>query len=354
MSKAKIILYHPSSRKTFDIYNYLIAKALFVDILMISHESLVWKSLYPKAEFFGKSPLNYSDNLYAINEKYENSIFLPIEEDVMEIYFKIRTNLRNIKSVLPDEKVFHLLRDKYSFVNWCMQNDISVPKLRAPKLMYNHPVILKPRKGSGSRGIRVIHPGESALYDETTFMLQDFVKSHSGVFGFFGLVRSGEIVSWHTHIRLRTWPSEGGVSILAKSDMELKLYDASRRIIKLANYEGLIMIEYMYDSDSKEFKVIEVNPRIWGSFMLSEFSGVPLLQNYLNICHKYPLISSSFTSKCIRWLLPYEVVNLLKLDSGALSSFRVNNNTFYIGISNTSLLRAGKFIIYSSLKKLLS
>ena len=43
------------------------------------------------------------------------------------------------------------------------------------------------------------------------------------------------------------------------------------------------MIEYILDHRDNKYKLIEINPRMWGSIMLSEFCNSNMLDNYINI-----------------------------------------------------------------------
>ena len=38
--------------------------------------------------------------------------------------------------------------------------------------------------------------------------------------------------------------------------------------LNVSKWNGLIMLEYLYDSKASVYKLIEANPRIWGSIML--------------------------------------------------------------------------------------
>ena len=53
-----------------------------------------------------------------------------------------------------------------------------------------------------------------------------------------------------------------------------KLYDNVDRLIKKLNFSGIAHLDLRYDMKQDEFKVIEVNPRFWGSLTGSVQAGV--------------------------------------------------------------------------------
>jgi predicted ATP-grasp superfamily ATP-dependent carboligase len=73
------------------------------------------------------------------------------------------------------------------------------------------------------------------------------------------------------------------------------------------------MVEFLHDDRAGEWKIIELNPRLWGSVMLSEFCGAELLIRYINRLEGgEPEMPEEQPGRYIRWLFPFEVISLLK------------------------------------------
>ena len=115
------------------------------------------------------------------------------------------------------------------------------------------------------------------------------------------------------------------------------------------NWSGLAMIEFLYDRKTDSFKIIEVNPRVWGSIMLSEFCESNMIENYIRLSVGCNLIESTAKQgKFIRWLFPWDVLLFLKR-KGKISNFWEFNlkNTCYINFSYAPWCRGFLFLIFN-------
>ena len=107
------------------------------------------------------------------------------------------------------------------------------------------------------------------------------------------------------------------------------------------------MLEYIYDDRSDEYKLIEANPRIWGSIMLSEYSGANLLSNYIRICLGQPIEKPMMKEEAyIRWFFPVDLLNWIK-KKGRIKNFWNFKNTCVINWTYARKDRALMFILMS-------
>ena len=103
------------------------------------------------------------------------------------------------------------------------------------------------------------------------------------------------------------------------------------------------MLEFLYDQKAGRYKVIEANPRAWGSIMLSEYGGSHLLTNYVRSCIGEPLVIDHKDGDCyIRWFFPVDVLNYLK-SFGRIKGFWNLKNTCFINWSYARRLSAIRF-----------
>lgn len=92
--------------------------------------------------------------------------------------------------------------------------------------------------------------------------------------GFFALCApGGEPRSVFCHERLREYPPEGGQSTLCRSIHDERLIEYGTRVLRALGWVGVAMVEFKLDADG-EPRVLEVNPRFWGSLPLAVLSGV--------------------------------------------------------------------------------
>ena len=102
-------------------------------------------------------------------------------------------------------------------------------------------------------------------------------------FGFFALYKEGKCVSYFMHERLREYPYTGGASTCARSVYDKNLLKTGIKLLDSLNWHGLAMVEYKKDEKSEEFKLIEINPKIWGSFELSIKCGADFIQDLISL-----------------------------------------------------------------------
>lgn len=92
--------------------------------------------------------------------------------------------------------------------------------------------------------------------------------------GVFCLSNAGNATKWFSHQRLRSLNPSGGASSLRKSiALDPKLKEMSEKLVKAMKWTGPLMIEWKYDQNKSEWKLMEVNARFWGSLPLAIHSG---------------------------------------------------------------------------------
>jgi hypothetical protein len=86
--------------------------------------------------------------------------------------------------------------------------------------------------------------------------------------------------------------------------------EEGKKLLDKIHWNGLVMLEFIYDAKSDKYKVIEANPRLWGSVMLSEYSGANLLSNYVRLCVGEQLVHDDIRENAkIRWFFPVDLLS---------------------------------------------
>lgn len=357
-----ILVSDAESRKGFDTYNIICNKFKYNTLIASSKDFKRLELVY----FKKVNKLRTSDyetfekDLFVIkNSTSLKIVYIPVSEKVTLFFYTfISKNGANLFSyILPDYKTFQLCRNKLSFQKFCEENSIAVPNsYQLDNLIknnsFNQPLIVKPHIGAGSVGIINIKNKYELLelkkLKVDSYLIQEKI-TNSQVYGVFLLANNGKVINSFSHKRIRTFPISGGVSVYSISELNYEIIDISKSIIQKLNWNGLAMIEFMYSEDSKSWKVIELNPRLWGSILLSSFSNVNLLKNYIEMSkgNKGFIELQQFQSKSIRWLFPYE---LLFFISGKLKFKDFINlnlkNTCYINFTYSNIFSAIFYQVY--------
>ena len=86
--------------------------------------------------------------------------------------------------------------------------------------------------------------------------------------------RESELLGALCHRRVREYPITGGPSTCCESFYDEKMIDEAYELLKSFHFTGLAMVEFKGDC------ILEVNPRVWGSFPMTEAAQSPIVAHY--------------------------------------------------------------------------
>ncbi|WP_101297649.1 carboxylate--amine ligase [Halegenticoccus soli] len=145
----------------------------------------------------------------------------------------------------------------------------------------DYPVVVKPQRAAGRSGVSVCETAEKL---ESTFertreqfgplLVQEFVPNggEAGVYTIYDW--SSELAGITVQRRLRSNPPEGGPSTLRETYEDPELVEYADALLSEIGWQGVAMVEFRRDADSGVPKLMEINPRFWGSLALSVAAGV--------------------------------------------------------------------------------
>lgn len=362
----KVIITGVDSRKAFDVVNIiqrlygyeciLCAGKDYKFQLPLIYGSSINRLRNTSYEFFEK-------DFTELVEKYKDTdlVYLPVSENPTRFLYRyLQSNeCKNLLYLLPQEANFNLTSDKILFQEFCEKSGLPVPhsyiKKDIPTLLNNFiPLIIKPRKGEGSVGIIHINDRSNVTLlndiNFNDFVVQEKLDNSTNVEGAFFLCKDGDVVNYYTHQRLRTFPINGGVTVFSRSTQNESIVQIGRVLLKQLNWNGLAMIEFLYDKPTEQWKIIELNPRIWGSILLSAFNDTDLLKDYLNLCIGKDIEPpKKIKNVYIRWIYPFDFLNFLKRKI-SFSDFinAKRNETCYINFTYSSVFRSISYLLYFS------
>lgn len=97
-------------------------------------------------------------------------------------------------------------------------------------------------------------------------MIQEMIPGGGDTqFSFAGLIDSGEPVVTVVARRARQYPMEfGHHSTYVVSVENPRVEDIARRVLSEMKYSGLVEVEFKYDARVDEYKLLDINARVWG------------------------------------------------------------------------------------------
>ena len=215
-------------------------------------------------------------------------------------------------------------------------NDIEKIKNDVP-----YPAIIKPCTSYGSRGVTLCQsPEELSTKYEKIFaeygpsMVQEYIPNGGelGVYALFNFDSEPRAVS--VQRRIRTYPISGGPSTYRESIKNPEIIEIAFRLLKALKWTGIAMVEFRIDSRDHTPKLMEVNPRFWGSLNLSILSGVDfpyLLYKLYTEGDIKPVMDYKAGVKC-RWVLPGDILWYLS------SPNKIKNLPQFLEITNDDIM----------------
>ncbi|MBN1274060.1 MAG: ATP-grasp domain-containing protein [Candidatus Aminicenantes bacterium] len=363
----KVLLTDIFSRNCFDLFNIITSMHPEYDPLLCDTNDSRF--------LFLKTPLIYGricrrlrrkdsrifnkDLLNILKEQVDTPVvFVPIIMETIRLFYGFirEHSIHNLHYSLPPEESFAVAEDKKKLSDFCRRSGIPVPREYGPVEIKNlrasfRPVVAKPRGGIGAEGLYFINrPEELKVLDTLSrkdYIIQERIGDTNAVQGGFFLFREGEYISYYGHRRIRTFPPSGGVTVFSQYEENERIKKTGRLLLEKLRWSGLAMVEFLYDVKTDEYKVIEINPRVWGSFLLSEYSGADLLSGYLNISLKKPLPPKHSRKKdvFIRWFFPFDLVNYLR-SGGRIKGFWKfdREKTCFVGFTYSRIFRSLMYI----------
>lgn len=220
-----------------------------------------------------------------------NSIFAHLETTILSAA-KLAEETK-AKIIAPPIDTLKFLTDKYKVIKLAENLGIKVPKTRVVckdedistvTEDFDFPFIAKTATeinlppGPGSRYILVKDKKDLEIFKKfidknNKVLVQEYVTGHGCGIG--GLFYNGKPVAVGGHKRLREAFKTGGPSTLAVSYIDKKALKFSLDLMKELKYSGFGMVEFKISEDGEPY-LMEINPRIWGTFPLYIKSGLDL------------------------------------------------------------------------------
>jgi carbamoyl-phosphate synthase large subunit len=135
------------------------------------------------------------------------------------------------------------------------------------------PIIVKPRRGAGSRGVRLVHNREAldALGDDDTLIAQELLPGDEFSVDVFANA-AGSVIAAVPRTRTRV---DSGVSIAGRTVRDPELESTAADVARAIGLTGVANVQLRYDVNGVA-ALLEVNPRFPGAMPLTIAAGVDM------------------------------------------------------------------------------
>ena len=118
----------------------------------------------------------------------------------------------------------------------------------------------------------------SKIIDPSEILIQEFIAGGpKHLYSFCPFFKDGEIITSIMARRSRQHPMDfGHASTYAELVDISEMKEHAKKFLNLIGYYGIGEVEFMHDPKDESYKLIELNPRIWGWHSLAIAAGVDL------------------------------------------------------------------------------
>jgi len=262
-----------------------------------------------------------------------------MEEETLLLLAKYHSEISRYTYFLsPDLEKIEFVRDKGNLMRFAETHGIPIPKTFQIPSSFTLPLkegggggvdfssipipaVIKPRISSGSLGIvyvkerKDLSPSYRNVHQRFPFpLIQEWIPDGGGTYGISALFDEGSNVkAAFVHKKLRMYPIEGGPSTLGEGVEHPQIMDLGLSLLKSLSWVGVGMVEFKVDPRDGIPKLMEVNPRFWGSLQLAISSGVdfPYLLFRMARRERFEPAVRYRVGKRFRWLLLGDILHFL-------------------------------------------
>lgn len=296
---------------------------------------------YPSPDNF---PREFIEKINEVSKKYKANVLFPVGANTYVTVSAFRNYLsRGIMFVLADDDLIQKAHDKYRCLKFAESIGVHIPKtvllrdIDGEKSVedFGCPLVVKPRKGAGNFGVQIIDNVDqliklkrnvnaelsdatlskkknSLIYDDSDPIVQEFIEGP--VFDACAIADHGEIKAILTQERLKTLPPSGGYGVMNRTIYIPEIKEMAEHLLKSMSWHGLAQVEFKYDPKTDTYRLMEINPKFWGTLAISVAAGVdfPYMAYQMAIGERAQPVKE-FKEGCVyRWVLPNELLHVLQ------------------------------------------
>lgn len=202
------------------------------------------------------------------------SIVLPFVDGAIEIAALCREKMPDVFIPVIEPGLAEKMFDKIEAAKLFKEAELPIPRTYTA-LNAELPAIAKPRHGSASRGIKVFQSIEALMHLENLqdYLVQEYIANNKEYTVDCYISEEGEILVTVPRLRIEVM---GGEVTRTKTLRNQELIGLSRQVLDKFNFRGPVTLQFLEDTESGRFMLMEINPRLGGGVLCSIFAGAPI------------------------------------------------------------------------------
>jgi len=315
----------------------------------------------------------FRDDVIAAVDRHEACAVVPAGTTITDALSRVKDEIEEATGsrllVESHEKQVQLT-DKWATIQLCRELDIPTPRsllLRrledlagvASRGELRFPLLIKPRQGSGSEGVRFFH-SQAEVEQHLSSVGGDAQASRTDHYVAQEAIPGGGVGAGHLHDvtscsldgvpfcllsqrRLLTARDFGGGGIMNVTTREDELLEYASRILRRLRWNGIAEFDFIQAADGRFF-LLECNPKVWGTTWLTIQAGHNVVQwavDTLVLGRSAPPAPLEYEDGLLcRWLFPDCVlywaspprtpVRILRRVRRTFSTFGARRSIYYV------------------------
>lgn len=282
-----------------------------VNIHVLSKVKWVETKFSRKIKSFTPHTFNYTENewieiLKSEIVKNDINVLLPVHVENIRLCSKYRNVFNSLlpNLIVPNTEYFDIANNKWKLNKLLEENNLNKPFTVHSEAIYktideklNYPVLVKPLEEMGGNGIKKIINKESLhryLIDKKNLIIQEFINGYD--IDMSVLCENGKILAYTIQKGYLKWNKPYQPYLGIEFVYEDKIFTIVEKLMRKLDWTGVAHLDLRFDEDDKKYKVIEINPRFWGSVVASKQVGInfPYLYCLSSIGVKYDMPTYQF------------------------------------------------------------
>lgn len=220
-------------------------------------------------------------------------VIIPVSDMCVSFHSKCKTDIEKkykVKVAIPDYRCVSIVENKNIFMSFCKDNGLPHPKtielcsdnLNVAALKIGFPALIKPNFSVGARGITLVNTLDDLknkyLSIHSQFggcTLQELIDNKDYYYNVMmyrdlqGMILGSAVIKI-----VRMYPVEAGSSTCCISVENPELIAICKETLEKLNWIGMADFDVLQRLDTKEYRIIEINPRVPASLRAAFISGV--------------------------------------------------------------------------------
>lgn len=344
----KILLLDAANQNTLAITRHMGKGGHEIHLVGYQQESLAFYSKYVTRKYIFADPRrdegSYIKSILQLLESEKFGMIMPVGFKSYQICSRHREEIRKYtRLIITSDENINLAVSKQQTYDCAARIGIPIPGTyrvqRADDikgLPLKFPVVIKSPFESGKNVVAYASDFDEVMrkfnamcsIENLKFpdlpLIQEYIKGDG--YGFFAMYMNGKCVRYFMHHRIREYPVTGGASVCAEGFYDEVLKQEGMKLLDHLQWEGVAMVEFKKDIHDGKYKLMEINPKLWGSLELAIVSGINFPQLLVDAAEN-KLISgeSAYDKKVFQWMLNGELFHVLERPS---AFFKIIGNMF--------------------------